>query len=57
MYMFSKKCVNALIQIGENAVKETLEVQNPIEMNCQFCNARYTFNAEEALSLFGKHLS
>lgn len=52
-----KKCVNALLQIGENAVKETLEVQNPIEMDCQFCNARYTFNAEEALSLFGKHLS
>lgn len=52
-----EKCVNALIQIGENAVKETLETQNPIEMDCQFCNSRYTFNAEEALSLFGKHLS
>lgn len=52
-----EKCSDALIQIGLDAVKETLEVQNPITMDCQFCNAHYTFSAEEALGLFGRHLS
>ncbi|WP_111895796.1 Hsp33 family molecular chaperone HslO [Acinetobacter sp. MB5] len=51
------KCANALIQIGISAVKETLEFQNPIEMDCQFCNHKYLFTAEEALGLFGEHLS
>ena len=52
-----ERCSNALIQIGEDAVRETLEVQNPITMDCQFCNTRYSFTAEEALGLFGSHLS
>lgn len=52
-----ERCTNALQQIGIDAVRETLEVQNPIEMDCQFCNSKYTFTAEEALSLFGEHLS
>ena len=52
-----EKCENALKQIGIDAVKETLEVQNPITMDCQFCNKRYQFTAKEALSLFGEHLS
>lgn len=52
-----QKCENALRHIGEDAVKETLNVQNPIEMDCQFCNSKYTINAEEALALFGQHLS
>ena len=51
------KCANALIQIGLEAVKETLEFQNPIDMDCQFCNKKYQFTAKEALSLFGEHLS
>ena len=52
-----EKCANALIQIGVDAVKETLEFQNPIHMDCQFCNTKYQFTAEEALALFGEHLS
>ncbi|TCM70921.1 molecular chaperone Hsp33 [Acinetobacter calcoaceticus] len=52
-----ERCANALIQIGADAVKETLEVQNPIQMDCQFCNSQYQFSAEEALALFGEHLS
>lgn len=52
-----QRCANALIQIGVDAVHETLEAQNPIQMDCQFCNARYEFTAEEALALFGEHLS
>lgn len=52
-----ERCETALEQIGVNAVRETLEHQNPIEMDCQFCNTRYQFTAEEALALFGEHLS
>ena len=51
------RCANALQQIGVEAVRETLEHQNPITMDCQFCSAQYTFSAEEALGLFGEHLS
>ncbi len=46
-----------LIQIGVAAVRETLEYQNPITMDCQFCSTQYSFSAEEALGLFGEHLS
>ena len=52
-----ERCADALEQIGVDAVRETLEVQNPIQMDCQFCNTHYNFSAEEALSLFGEHLS
>ena len=52
-----ERCANALMQIGAAAVRETLEHQNPISMDCQFCNAHYSFTAEEALGLFGEHLS
>lgn len=52
-----ERCANALIQIGVSAVRETLEYQNPITMDCQFCSTQYSFSAEEALSLFGEHLS
>ncbi|AUX85479.1 Hsp33 family molecular chaperone HslO [Acinetobacter tandoii] len=51
------RCANALQQIGVEAVRETLEHQNPITMDCQFCNTQYQFTAEEALGLFGEHLS
>lgn len=52
-----ERCANALEQIGVEAVRETLEHQNPITMDCQFCNTQYSFSAEEALGLFGEHLS
>ncbi|MFN0298052.1 Hsp33 family molecular chaperone HslO [Acinetobacter albensis] len=52
-----ERCATALKQIGIDAVRETLEFQNPITMDCQFCSTRYSFTAEEALGLFGKHLS
>lgn len=52
-----ERCAAALIQIGVESVRETLEIQNPIQMDCQFCNAQYQFSAEEALALFGEHLS
>ena len=52
-----ERCASALTQIGVDAVRETLEIQNPIHMDCQFCNTQYQFSAEEALALFGEHLS
>ncbi len=52
-----ERCAQALEQIGAEAVRETLEHQNPITMDCQFCNTQYSFSAEEALALFGEHLS
>lgn len=52
-----ERCANALMQIGVSAVRETLEHQNPITMDCQFCSTQYSFSAEEALGLFGEHLS
>ena len=52
-----ERCATALEQLGVSGVRETLEHQNPINMDCQFCNTRYTFSAEEALGLFGEHLS
>ena len=53
----NERCAQALEQIGAEAVRETLEHQNPITMDCQFCNTQYSFSAEEALGLFGEHLS
>ena len=52
-----ERCANALMQIGVAAVRETLEHQNPITMDCQFCSTQYSLSAEEALGLFGEHLS
>ena len=52
-----ERCATALEQIGVESVRETLEEQNPIKMDCQFCNSQYSFTAEEALGLFGEHLS
>jgi len=52
-----ERCAEALIQIGVESVRETLTEQNPIRMDCQFCNTQYSFTAEEALGLFGEHLS
>ncbi|MCA4814710.1 Hsp33 family molecular chaperone HslO [Acinetobacter towneri] len=52
-----ERCANALMQIGVAAVRETLEHQNPITMDCQFCSTQYSFSTEEALGLFGEHLS
>ena len=52
-----ERCAVALQQVGIESVRETLEFQNPIEMDCQFCNSKYSFTAVEALGLFGEHLS
>ena len=52
-----ERCADALKQVGVEAVRETLIEQDPIRMDCQFCNTQYVFTAEQALGLFGEHLS
>ncbi|MDO4223740.1 MAG: Hsp33 family molecular chaperone HslO [Acinetobacter sp.] len=52
-----QRCEVALLQIGVDAVKETLMEQDPIVMDCQFCQSRYQFTAAQALALFGEVLN
>lgn len=52
-----ERCEQALIQIGAETVQEILDEHNEVKMDCQFCNSHYRFGPEEALALFGKHVS
>lgn len=52
-----ERCEQALRQVGQETVQELLNEQNEIKMDCQFCNAQYRFGPEEALGLFGMHVS
>lgn len=51
------RCEAALQQVGEEAVREILAEDDEIRMDCQFCNTRYRFGPEQALALFGLHVS
>ncbi|MEY4516067.1 MAG: hypothetical protein RL180_413 [Pseudomonadota bacterium] len=52
-----ERCETALVQVGRDAVQELLNDDTEIKMDCQFCNTQYRFGAEEALGLFGMHVS
>lgn len=52
-----ERCEEALTQIGREAVQEILTEETEIKMDCQFCNTQYRFGPEEALGLFGLHVS
>lgn len=52
-----ERCQNALINIGRDAVHDLLQEDADIKMDCQFCNTQYRFGPEEALGLFGVHVS
>ena len=52
-----ERCEEALTQIGRDAVQEILNEETEIQMDCQFCNTQYRFGPEEALGLFGIHVS
>lgn len=52
-----ERCEQALRQVGEESVKELLAEEDEIKMDCQFCNAQYRFGPEQALGLFGLHVS
>lgn len=51
------RCEAALQQIGVDAVREILTEDDEIKMDCQFCQTQYRFGPEEALALFGLHVS
>lgn len=42
----------ALVAIGEGEVEQILDEMGSIEVNCEFCNARYRFDAVDAAALF-----
>ncbi|RYY77748.1 MAG: Hsp33 family molecular chaperone HslO [Moraxellaceae bacterium] len=52
-----ERCEQALLQVGQDTVQELLAEENEIKMDCQFCNAQYRFGPEQALGLFGIHVS
>lgn len=52
-----ERCEQALRQVGQDTVQELLAEQNEITMDCQFCNAQYRFGPEQALGIFGIHVS
>lgn len=52
-----ERCKQALVQVGIDAVQELLAEEDEIKMDCQFCNTQYRFGPEQALSLFGLHVS
>lgn len=52
-----ERCEQALLQVGQDTVQELLTEENEIKMDCQFCNAQYRFGPEQALGLFGIHVS
>lgn len=37
----------AVISIGKKEIKEMIEEAKPIEVNCHFCNKKYSFSVEE----------
>ncbi len=42
-----KKVEKAIVSLGEKDLKELIEDNEPIEVNCQFCNTHYVFTPEE----------
>ena len=42
----------ALVAIGEGEVEQILDEMGSIEVNCEFCNANYRFDAVDAAALF-----
>lgn len=52
-----ERCEQALLQVGIDTVQELLAEEDEIKMDCQFCNTQYRFGPEQALGLFGLHVS
>lgn len=52
-----ERCEMALLQVGRESVEDILRDDAEVRMDCQFCNTQYRFGAEEALGLFGVHVS
>lgn len=44
----------AVISIGKKDIKEMIDDNKPIEVNCHFCNKHYIFTVDELKNLFDK---
>lgn len=42
-----EKVTKAIISIGKKDIKEMIDDNKPIEVNCHFCNTNYTFSVDE----------
>lgn len=42
-----ERVTKAIISIGKKDIKEMIDDNEPIEVNCHFCNTNYTFSVEE----------
>lgn len=47
----------AIISIGEKDIKEMIEDNEPIEVNCHFCNKNYNFSVDELKDILAKSLN
>ncbi|HEY4713151.1 MAG TPA: Hsp33 family molecular chaperone HslO [Aquirhabdus sp.] len=52
-----ERCIDALKQVGKDAVTEILSTEDEIQMDCQFCNTPYRFSPVQAIELFGLKVS
>jgi len=43
---------NAVISIGKDELKKIIDEDGKCEVECQFCNNKYTFNKEELLKMY-----
>ena len=48
---------NALSTVDPADIQDILEEQGQVDMDCQFCNTRYTFNEEEIGQLLGANVT
>lgn len=46
------KVANMLLMLGEHEIESILSEREQIEVNCEFCNKRYDFDAVDAAALF-----
>jgi len=52
-----ERCIEALKQVGQDAVTEILAADDEIKMDCQFCNTAYRFSPIQAMEIFGLKMS
>lgn len=46
-----ERVTKAIISIGKKDIKEMIDDNKPIEVNCHFCNTNYVFSVEELKSM------
>ena len=50
-----ERVTSMLLMLGRNEVESIVAERGEVEVNCEFCNQRYTFDAGEAAALFATH--